>query len=498
MTEALKILVVASEVEGLVKTGGLADVARALPACLQAMGHDVKVVMPAYQRIREHWRTWPAQSFTLSLSLSENHSIRARTGNNAGLPMILLEHAPSFERDGVYDDGYHAFDDNPRRFAILSKGALQWCLVNDWQPDIVHLNDWQSALGAYYLSEHFQNEPHFAHTRSLLTLHNGAYQGHADASWLQPLGIDLGYFREDIFEDYGRINLLKGGLYFADGLNAVSPGYAAELVTNLGGHGLGRFFRARQNDLIGIINGCDYGQWSPEIDAHIPAHFHSIDDAGKAQCKAALQREFSLAERAVPLLVSISRLTDQKGFHLLIPALEEVLKTTDIQVILLGSGDAQLAARLHSLEQRFAQQVRFIEGYDMALSHRLEAGGDAFLMPSLFEPCGLNQIYSQRYGTLPLVRAVGGLTDTVIALNENASNAQTATGFSFFEPDARPLQQAIARLITIYSDQPDLWQQMQRNAMAQRFEWRDSANRYIDFYQRLLTTPGSNSTAKRQ
>ena len=496
MTEPLKILVVASEVEGLVKTGGLADVARALPACLKAMGHDVKVVMPAYERIREQWRDWPAQSITLPLSLSESHTIQARTGDNTGLPMILFEHAPSFERAGVYDDGYHAFDDNPRRFAILSKGALQWCLVNDWQPDIVHLNDWQSALGAYYLTEHFKDEPFFAQTRSLLTLHNGAYQGHAEASWLQPLGIDDRYFREEIFEDYGRINLLKGGIYFADGLNAVSPGYAEELVTDLGGHGLGRFFRARQQDLIGILNGCDYSQWSPETDADIAAHFQSIDEPGKALCKAALQQEFGLAERSVPLLVSISRLTDQKGFHLLIPALEEILKEADIQVVLLGSGDAELAARLHSLEQRFPLKVRFVEGYDMALAHRLEAGGDAFLMPSLFEPCGLNQIYSQRYGTLPLVREVGGLKNTVTALNDKASNINEATGFSFLEPDATTLQGAIEQLIRIFNSQPQAWQQMQRNAMAQRFEWSDSAKAYVDFYQNLLATPRSSSTAR--
>ncbi|MFG1498215.1 glycogen synthase [Saccharospirillum sp. HFRX-1] len=496
MTEPLRILVVASEVEGLVKTGGLADVARALPACLKAMGHDVKVVMPAYERIREHWRDWPAQPINLPLSQAERHTIQARTGDNDGLPMVLIEHPESFERAGVYDDGYHAFDDNPRRFAILSKGALQWCLVNDWQPDIVHLNDWQSALGAYYLAEHFKDEPFFAQTRSLLTLHNGAYQGHADASWLQPLGIEARYFREDIFEDYGRINLLKGGIHFADGLNAVSPGYAEELVTDLGGHGLGRFFRARQQDLIGILNGCDYGQWSPETDPNIAAHFHNIDEPGKALCKAALQQEFGLAERPVPLLVSISRLTDQKGFHLLIPALEEILKEADIQVILLGSGDAELAARLHSLEQRFPLKVRFVEGYDMALSHRLEAGGDAFLMPSLFEPCGLNQIYSQRYGTLPLVREVGGLKNTVTALNDTATNHNNATGFSFLEPNSVTLQQALEQLISVFSQQPEVWQQMQRNAMAQRFEWLDSAQVYVDFYRLLLNKPRVNSTAE--
>ncbi|PTY36118.1 hypothetical protein BGP77_02025 [Saccharospirillum sp. MSK14-1] len=496
MTDPLKILVIASEVEGLVKTGGLADVARALPACLQAMGHDVKVSMPAYERIREHWRTWPAQTISLPLSLSESHRIQARTGDNDGLPIIALEHAPSFERAGVYDDGYHAFDDNPRRFAILSKGALQWCQENNWQPDIVHLNDWQSALGAYYLAEHFKDEPFFANTRSLLTLHNGAYQGHADAQWLHPLGINERYFHENIFEDYGRINLLKGGIYFADGLNAVSPGYAEELMTDLGGHGLGRFFRARQDDLIGILNGCDYGQWSPEIDAHITAHFQTIDEPGKAHCKAALQQEFGLAERAVPLLVSISRLTDQKGFHLLIPALEELLKTADFQVVLLGSGDAELAARLHSLEQRYPLKVRFTEGYDMALSHRLEAGGDAFLMPSLFEPCGLNQIYSQRYGTLPLVRDVGGLKNTVTALNTTASNVDEATGFSFLEPNATTLQNAIENLIGVYFKQPDIWQRMQRNAMEQRFEWRESALHYIEFYRRLLATPRSNPGAR--
>ena len=492
-TDPLKILVVASEVEGLVKTGGLADVARALPACLKAMGHDVRVVMPAYDRIKPSWRDWPAQSMSLQLSLFESHRLAARTGEHQGLPMVLIEHPPSFERLGVYDDGYQAFDDNPRRFAILSKGALQWCLDSDWQPDILHLNDWQSALAAFYLAEHYKDEPFFAATRSLLTLHNAAYQGHAEAAWLQPLGIDARFFTEDIFEDYGRINLLKSGLHFADGLNAVSPGYAEELLTDLGSHGLGRFFRARQDDLTGILNGCDYGQWSPETDPDIAAPFSTPDEPGKARCKAALQKELGLAERDVPLFVSISRLTDQKGFHLLIPALGELLKEADIQVALLGSGDPELATRLHSLEQRYPLKVRFIEGYNMPLAHRLEAGGDAFLMPSLFEPCGLNQIYSQRYATLPLVRAVGGLKNTVTALAPDQANLDSATGFSFEAPEPDALKAAIETMIELYRQQPARWKQLQRNAMAQRFEWEDSAHHYVDFYQRLLATPRSNT-----
>lgn len=483
----LKILVIASEVEGLVKTGGLADVARALPTRLTDEGHDVRVVMPAYGKISAIWEDWPARSMCVHLNHVDEYWMAAREGTDNGLRMVLLEHSASFDRTGIYDDGRFPYADNPLRFGLLSKGALQWCVDSDWQPDILHANDWQSALSCFYLAEHYRYDPFFSNTRSLLTLHNAAYQGQAPAHWLTTLGIHEQFFHPGAFEDFGRINLLKGGIRFAHGINAVSRGYAEELKTDLGGHGLGGLFRERADALVGILNGCDYGQWSPEIDPMIPARYKTPDDGGKAECKRRLQQELNLVERSdLPLLVSISRLADQKGFHLLIPALWEALRHHDFQVALLGSGDPDLAAHLHRLAQHFPERVSFIEGYDAALSHRLEAGGDGFLMPSIFEPCGLNQIYSLRYATLPLVRAVGGLKDTVEPLNGAHDNASTATGFMFNAPTEDALRLEIERLVGVYQHEPKLWLTMQRNAMEQRFEWQDAATQYVNTYRSLL------------
>lgn len=485
----LKVLVIASEVEGLVKTGGLADVARALPAELVRLGHEVRLVTPAYAKTRAVWSQWPHQSLCVHLNAFEETWLATRSGEHQGIPTVQIEHSDSFDRPGIYDNGATAYEDNARRFALLSKGALQWCRDNDWQPDIVHANDWQAALACFYLAEHFRYDPFFAHSRSVLTLHNAAYQGQCSSAWLRPLGIHEQFYHPGAFEDHGQINLLKGGIRFADAINAVSPGYAGELLSDLGSHGLGALFRERANALSGILNGCDYGQWSPETDPDIPTHFDSPGDGGKAGCKAALKQELGLAEGRAPLLVSISRLADQKGFNLLIPALWEALRSTDAQVALLGSGDANLAAQLHRLAADYPGRVAFVEGYDNALAHRLEAGGDAFLMPSIFEPCGLNQIYSLRYATLPLVRAVGGLKDTVIRLAEDGANADQATGFMFDAPTPDALITELHRLVRVYHDQPETWRGMQETAMAQRFEWATAADAYVSLYNGLLKTP---------
>lgn len=485
----LKVLVIASEVEGLVKTGGLADVARALPAELVHLGHDVRLITPAYAKTRAVWSQWPHQSLCVHLNAFEETWLATRTGEHQGIPTIQIEHSDSFDRPGIYDNGATPYEDNARRFALLSKGALQWCKDSDWQPDIVHANDWQAALACFYLAEHFRYDPFFAHSRSVLTLHNAAYQGQCSSGWLHTLGINEQFFHPGAFEDHGQINLLKGGIRFADAINAVSPGYASELLSDLGSHGLGPLFRERADALSGILNGCDYSQWSPETDPDIPAHFNIPNDGGKARCKAALKQELGLAEGDAPLLVSVSRLADQKGFNLLIPALWETLRNSDAQVALLGSGDTNLAAQLHRLAREYPTRVAFVEGYDNALAHRLEAGGDAFLMPSIFEPCGLNQIYSLRYATLPLVRAVGGLKDTVTPLADDGANAHQATGFMFTDPTPEALIAELSHLLRVYRDQPDTWLGMQKTAMKQRFEWQAAADDYVALYRKLLKVP---------
>lgn len=483
----MKLLFIASEVDGLVKTGGLADVAYALPKALQAMGHDVRIVMPAYRLIQDLWQDWPAEALNCKLSYFYSVSVKCRTGSHETLPIIAIEHEESFDRPGIYDDGQRAYPDNVLRYGILSKAALDWCKQNQWTPDIVHSNDWQSALAAFYLSEHLGQDPFFEHTRSVLTIHNGAYQMHCDAGWMAQLGIDERFFQPEDFEDTGHLNILKGSLGFADGVTTVSPGYASELVTPMGGHGLDHKYRALNEPLVGILNGCDYDQWNPESDPWIASKYSSTDESGKAKCKASLQKELALdINPDVPLLGSICRLVDQKGIHLLIPVILKLMQTHDCQFVMLGSGDDNLANQLTYIQRQYPHRFHFFKGYDIGLSHRIEAGLDAFLMPSVFEPCGLNQIYSLRYGTLPLVREVGGLQDTVCRLSQSQRNLKSATGFMFQDLTEEALLAETERLLDVYKNKPTQWRSMQHNAMRQRFSWQKSATAYDHFYRKLL------------
>lgn len=486
----MKIMFIASEVDGLVKTGGLADVAYALPKALQAMGHEVRIVMPAYNLIQDIWQDWPGDTLDCKLSFFNTVTVTARTGTHETLPVIAIEHAESFDRPGIYDDGHFAYPDNAHRFAIMSKAALDWCQQTDWCPDIVQANDWQAALACFYLAEHLSQEPFFAETRSVLSIHNGAYQMQCDAGWLAQLGIDQRFYTPNDFEDCGHLNILKGALGFADAVTTVSPGYASELVTPMGGHGLDFKYRKLQQPLIGILNGCDYDQWNPETDDWIFQNYTSIDEDGKAQCKQALQKELQLeVNPKTALLGSICRLTDQKGIHLLIPVILNLMQNHDCQFVMLGSGDEKLANQLSYIQRQYPHRFHFLNGYDTGLSHRIEAGIDAFLMPSVFEPCGLNQIYSLRYGTLPLVREVGGLQDTVCRLSQSQRNLKTATGFMFSELTEAALLEETNRMLDVYANKPTQWRAMQKNAMRQHFSWEKSAVKYEKLYRKVLKAP---------
>ena len=486
----MKILFIASEVDGLIKTGGLADVAYALPKALVAAGHEVKIVVPAYQAIEDVWQPWPGAFFSTKISYFNNELICARSGLLEDLSIIAIEHAASFNRPRLYDDGNQAYQDNPYRYAVFSRAALDWCRHQNWQPDIVQTNDWQSALACFYLAEHLKGDAFFAHTRCVMTIHNGAYQMHCDAHWLHEVGIDERFYLPTDFEDNGHLNILKGGIGFADAVTTVSPGYASELVTPTGGHGIDFKYRTLERPLLGILNGCDYQQWNPETDHWLPANYRTIDEPGKAQCKAALQQELGLEiDPQVPLLACVCRLVEQKGIHLLIPTMLELLKQQNCQFAILGSGDETLASHLSYLEKQYRHRFRFVNGYDVGLSHRIEAGADAFVMPSVFEPCGLNQIYSLRYGTVPLVRQVGGLRDSVVPLSQSQRNIKTATGFMFSELSEQALLSEMQRMLAVYQEKPALWQSMQRNGMSQRFSWEKSAKQYLKLYQSLLQQP---------
>jgi starch synthase len=500
----MKILMIAPEMDGILKTGGLADFASALPKALMSRGHDVRVLLPSYKQAVLKTDRLLMRTDSLSFHLNHTDPYGCLVYHTAldGIAVSIVEHNDFFNREGIYDNGSYAYPDNPLRFAFLCKAAIELCLHEQWIPDILHCNDWQTAMTPYYLKEHYSHHPELKHVRSLLTIHNGAYQGKAAPEWIQPLGIPPQHFTSELMEEYGLLNLLKCGIMYSDAINAVSPGYCEELLMPETSHNLWRYLNKRRSDFTGILNGCDYRQWNPRTDPFLPHPFSAKNMAGKALCKAALQSRMGLPANAdVPVLGLIARLVEQKGFDYLIPALEKLLyEDAPVQLMLLGSGDPDYGSRLHFLQKRYPQKMGFVNGYDNELSHLIEAGSDFFMMPSLFEPCGLNQLYSLAYGTLPIVRETGGLKDTVVGLSPDHGNVpppwtsaskhkRFATGISFIHPDHQGCYWALKQAITLYLECPQLYRQMQQQAMKQLFTWEKAAETYEFLLENLLKKP---------
>lgn len=497
----MKILMITSEIDGIVKTGGLADFSEALPKALIERGHDVRVILPMYKHAlfptsgtlaKGEDAMPPAEVKKESLYFNMNHTKRygclVYHIDLGVIPVRLVEHHDFFSRDGIYGDDIHSYSDNVLRYAFLCKAALEQCISEHWIPDIVHCNDWQTALAPYYLKEHFIYHPGFQKTRSLLTIHNGEYQGKTDVQWLDALGILPQRFTSELMEEYGRLNLLKCGIMYADAVNAVSPGYCRELLLPETSHHLWHYLNQRRDHFKGILNGCDYTLWNPQTDSFLPHHFSAENITGKALCKASLQARMRLPEsRDVPLLGLISRLTAQKGFNYLIPALERLLyEDAPVQLALLGSGEPDYGSRLHHLQHRYPHKMSFVNGYDNGLSHLIEAGSDFFMMPSLFEPCGLNQLYSLAYGAIPIIRETGGLKDTVVGIALDHGNAHQATGISFRHPDNQSCYEGLQRAISLYREHSSLYREMQNRAMMQLFTWAESSRQYEMLYQAIL------------
>ena len=480
----MKILFLSSEATGLIKTGGLADVARALPLALYQKGHDVRIVLPNYLPIARTQNYSPAiPSLGVSMGDSELFCSVHQTRLEK-LPVYLIEYHDFFLRNHPYEDvAGNPHPDNGERFGFFCKAALQLCLAENFIPDIVHVNDWQGALACLYLHQYRKTNSEFAGTRSLMTIHNGGYQGHCSASARSFLEIGDDWFCPAGFEDHGQINLLKGGLRAADQLNTVSVGYAEELRTPLGGHGLHESYEARKEAFSGILNGCEYEVWNPSTDPFLTTSYDLGNLSGKIQCKSTLQAEMGLKEvPEVPLIGIVSRLTGQKGFDFSLPAIAKVL-SKKVQFAILGSGERWIVEEIVRLSEMNPEKLRFHNGYNEALAHRIEAGSDFFLMPSLYEPCGLNQMYSLRYGTLPIVRAVGGLRDTVW---ERDVSGGDGTGFVFTEPSADDTLAAIERGIDCFTNDSASFQNRICLGMRQRFSWKNTAAQYEKIYSKAL------------
>jgi starch synthase len=478
-----KILFIASEAVPFCKSGGLADVAGSLPKELRKLGHDVRVVIPRYWNIsKEKYKLKPLLSPMGVPMGTATVWCQVLEGEYAGVPVYFVEHDGYFGRAGFYDDGVKEFPDNAERFGFFSKACLQLARDIGFQPDIVHCNDWQTALAAAYLKIWYLGDAFFKKTASVITIHNIGYQGIFHRRFMDFLGLGRYNFTEPKFECWGQINFLKGSLFFADALNAVSVTYREELLTPGGASGLAPYTERRRSDLYGIVNGVDYDHWDPRTDDLLPANYSDKDMSGKAVCKTALQKEFWLKEDPkVPVIGVVARFVEQKGLGLLAPIIRSVARDMLVQFVFLGSGEKQLEDFFGGLPAEFPGTIGAWIGYNNPKAHLIEAGADLFLMPSLYEPCGLNQIYSMKYGTLPIVRDIGGLKDTVQQYSEASG---TGTGFKFTAADPAALYYTIGWAVSTYYDRPQHMRSMIRQAMALDFSWVHSAKKYEDLYEK--------------
>ena len=482
-SQKLKILFISSEVEGFSKTGGLADVAKALPLELRNLGHEVVIITPFYRTIEHREHAQQVHQLTLHTDSSRpDVQFTVKELSLDGIKVLAIDNAHYFDRAGFYGEENNAYQDNGERFAFFSLASLLTSLAEGFSPDIIHCNDWHTGLVPYLLKTRFHDHSHFAHTKTVLTSHNSAYQGIFEKSQLNLIPEVSSCMDERVLENFSYINYLKVGVIYADKVNTVSPNYASELLTPLGSHGMSHHFIERIHDFEGILNGCDYNDWSPETDNLIPFNFNHEDLSGKEKCKQALQQEVGLEVADLPIFGMVCRLTDQKGFGLILPILERFLKH-NVQLIIIGSGDPAITGHLTALSEHYSDKFKFVNTYSNKLSHLVEAGADFFLMPSIFEPCGLNQLYSLAYGTLPVVRAVGGLKDTVVDYDQDSEHAN---GFMFYDANPDQLLNLLRRVILLYIEHPEEMLRLKTQAMQSHFYWSDSAKHYERLYQRAL------------
>jgi starch synthase len=482
----LKIAFLGSEGVPFIKTGGLADVVGALPKYLRARGHDVIVILPKYASVDvQRWGIEPSLTPLGVWMGGVEEWCATFTTTFAGIRFYFIESDKYFQRAGIYHDPeMEDYRDNARRFGFFSRAALQLCRDIGFAPDIVHAHDWQTALAPAYLKIWHWNDALLGGAASVLTIHNIGHQGKYPAADYDYLGLHRENFTAERFEDFGGINMLKGGIVYADLVTTVSPTYADETRTDIGGAGLAPALNDKGANYWGILNGVDVDEWNPSTDALIPARFDANSLWGKAACKAALQERMGLAvDPGTPVIGVIARFVEQKGLDLLAGAIERILDTMRVQFAILGAGDKGLEWFFGPLPGRYPGRVGSFIGYNESLAHSIEAGADFFLMPSRWEPCGLNQIYSLKYGTLPLVRATGGLNDTVRQYDQETGHG---TGFKFFEPTAQAVHDIVGWAVSTYFDRPHHMQTMIQAAMSQDFSWERSAAHYEAAYAQAI------------
>jgi starch synthase len=476
----LRIVFVASEGVPFSKTGGLADVVGALPKALAKLGHQLEVVLPRYRMTKPGKPEGAMQSLTLPLGESFKFASIQNAGAADNVQTYLVECPAYFDRAGLYQENGEDYPDNAQRFAAFSLAALELVKRSAAPPDIIHCHDWQTGLVPIYLRNLYHQDGYFRNTSVVFTIHNVGYPGLFPAKILPLISLGADLFTMDFLEYYGKVNLLKGGIVFSDFITTVSRKYAEEIQTKEFGSGLEGVFRSRRDCLQGILNGVDYDLWDPATDKLIAARFSPENLSGKAACKKSLLERMGVKTPRLetPVLGIVSRFAPQKGFDL-IAEVAERLAAWDIYVVALGAGDPVYEQLFRDMAAKYPEKFLVAVAYDNALAHQIEAGSDMFLMPSRYEPCGLNQIYSLKYGTVPIVRATGGLDDTI-----EAFDGKSGTGFKFSEYTGAALLRAIEQAVAAYH-RPEVWRTLIDNGMRKDFSWGKSAEQYLEIYQRL-------------
>ena len=477
------ILFVASEGVPFIKTGGLADVVGSLPKCVDKRYFDVRVMLPKYTCIPQEWKDKMIFRTSFYMDFNwKNEYVGILEAEIDGVIYYFIDNESMF--GGVRPYSNNVFDDIVK-FAFYSKAALSAMPLLDFRPDVIHCHDWQTGLIPVYLKERFQGNPFFHSIKSVMTIHNLKFQGKWDVKTIKDItGLDDSYFTPDKLEAYKNANLLKGGLVYADAITTVSDTYAREIMTPFYGESLDGLLRARENDLRGIVNGIDYTDFNPENDKYIDVNYNIRNfRKEKIKNKRLLQKQLGLEQNDKIMMIGIvSRLTDQKGFDLIAYMMDELCQDA-VQIVVLGTGDEQYENMFRHFDWKYGNKVSANIYYSEEMSHKIYAAADAFLMPSLFEPCGLSQLMSLRYGTLPIVRETGGLKDTVEAYNEYES---TGTGFSFVNYNAHEMLATIRYAEKIYYDKKREWNKMIDRAMAADFSWQVSALKYQEMYDWLI------------
>jgi len=487
-SSTLKIFFVSAEVAPFVRTGGLADVVGELPRALADLGHDVRVLTPWYRKVAQQGtkaslvkESVPLDGVGLPEDMPSSFALRQGLLPESKIPVYFVDQAAYFDRDGLYGDEQGDYRDNGDRFVFLARAAFAACKTLGFKPDVLHLNDWHSGLVPVYLRNVFREEALFKKTGTLFTVHNLAYQGLFPEWQFARTGLEADLFTTEGLEFYGQMNTLKGGLLFSDKINTLSPRYAEEIRNPEYGCGLEGVMRIREADLSGIICGLDTQEWNPSTDVHLPVRYGPESLERKAEIKRDLRREMGLPEEDVPLVAMVSRLDTMKGLSL-VEEIADYLMHLDLQFVLLGTGDKRIQDSFRRLAETYPEKAAVRLAFDVPLAHRIAGGADLSLMPSRFEPSGQNQLISLRYGTVPVVRSVGGLADTV---QDYDGRTGKGNGFAFSEYNSMALFNAIQRALEVYKDK-EAWSRLQKAGMAEDHSWLASARKYEKLYREIV------------